>query len=60
MCESLKLNRKETPSNQVNENSSKNTPKMTKKKNMQRKQIGNKETTPNLLYIRQKILYKRC
>jgi hypothetical protein len=32
MCESLKLNRKETPSNQVNENSSKNTPKMTKKK----------------------------
>jgi hypothetical protein len=32
MCESLKLNRKETPSNQVNENSSKNTPKMTKKR----------------------------
>jgi hypothetical protein len=32
MCESLKLNRKGTPSNQVNENFSKNTPKMTKKK----------------------------
>jgi hypothetical protein len=47
MCESLKPNRKETPSNQVNENSSKNTPKMKKgnAKETNRKQRNNAKSS---------------